>query len=59
LAEIALAWLMRRPGLTAPIASATTEEQIASFGRAARLKLAAEDLIQLEAVSAFEPAKTG
>lgn len=59
LAEVALAWLMTRPGLTAPIASATTEEQIASFGRAARLNLAAEDLAELEKTSAFQPAKTG
>ena len=53
LAEVALAWLMTRPGLTAPIASATTEEQVASFGRAARLELTGEDLAQLETASAF------
>ena len=53
LAEVALAWLLTRPGLTAPIASATTERQIASFGRAAQLKLTGEDLAQLETASAF------
>lgn len=52
LAEIALAWLMTRPGLTAPIASATSDTQVASFGRAARLKLTDEDLAELEAASA-------
>ena len=52
-AEIALAWLLTRPGLTAPIASATTEEQIESFARAARLKLDAEDLADLDAASAL------
>lgn len=53
LAEVSLAWLMTRPGLTAPIASATSEQQITSFGRAARLKLTAEDLGQLETASAI------
>lgn len=59
LAEAALAWLMTRPGLTAPIASATTSEQVESFGRAARLKLTAEDLAELETASAYKTAKTG
>lgn len=59
LAEIALAWLLTRPGLTAPIASATTGEQVASFGRAARLKLTDEDLAELAAASASQDAKTG
>ena len=52
LAEVALAWLISRPGLTAPIASATTEGQVASFGRAVRLRLTEEDLAQLETASA-------
>lgn len=59
LAEVALAWLMTRPGLTAPIASATTTEQVESFGRAARLTLGIEDLAELDAASAYPPAKTG
>jgi len=53
MAEVALAWLMTRPGLTAPIASATTEEQVASFAKAVRLTLTAEDLAELERASAF------
>jgi aryl-alcohol dehydrogenase-like predicted oxidoreductase len=53
LAEVALAWLLTRPGLTAPIASATSEDQIASFARAATLKLTPEDLAELEKASAF------
>lgn len=52
-AEIALAWLITRPGLTAPIASATTVGQVESFGRAARLKLTVQDLADLEQASAF------
>lgn len=59
LAEVALAWLMTRPGLTAPIASATTQEQVESFGRAARLELGPEDLAELAAASAYPAAKTG
>jgi aryl-alcohol dehydrogenase-like predicted oxidoreductase len=53
MAEVALAWLMTRPGLTAPIASATTLEQVESFGRAARLRLTEEDLGELERSSAY------
>ena len=51
-AEVALAWLMARPGVTAPIASATSVEQVGSFAKAASLALAAEDLRALEAASA-------
>ena len=52
LAEVALAWLMARPGITAPIASATNFEQVESFGRAARLELTEEDMAELNAASA-------
>ncbi|MET0298443.1 MAG: aldo/keto reductase, partial [Flavitalea sp.] len=43
-AAIALAWLISRPSVTAPIASATKTSQIDSFVTAASLKLSAEDL---------------
>ncbi|HEX2794415.1 MAG TPA: aldo/keto reductase [Croceicoccus sp.] len=46
-AEVALAWSMAQPGVTAPIASATSVEQVASFARAAALTLSAEDLAAL------------
>jgi aryl-alcohol dehydrogenase-like predicted oxidoreductase len=59
LAEVSLAWLMTRPGLTAPIASATTEDQVASFAKAACLDLTQEDLAELETASAIRSAKTG
>jgi aryl-alcohol dehydrogenase-like predicted oxidoreductase len=36
-AEIALAWLMAREGVTAPIASATSVAQVESFAKAANL----------------------
>ena len=38
-AEVALAWVMARPGVTAPIASATSVEQVDSLVRATELKL--------------------
>ena len=43
-AEVALAWLLAREGLTAPIASVTNREQLASLVKAGQLPLAGEDL---------------
>ena len=51
-AQIALAWLMARPGLTAPIASATSVEQILDLVQATRLRLDREDVEQLDQASA-------
>ena len=48
-AEVALAWLMARPGVTAPIASATSRAHVESFARAAALKLTPEDMEELTA----------
>ena len=50
--EVAIAWLVARQGVTAPIASATSLEQLESLVRAARLRLAPADLARLEAASA-------
>lgn len=50
-AEVALAWLMQREGVTAPIASATSREQLASLVHAAELKLSPEDVARLDAAS--------
>lgn len=49
LAQVALAWLMARPSVTAPIASATTAAQLKELTPAAELKLSAEDLKALDA----------
>ncbi len=46
-AEVALAWLIAQKGVTAPIASATTLDQVDSLVRAARLELAAEEIRSL------------
>jgi aryl-alcohol dehydrogenase-like predicted oxidoreductase len=43
-AEVALAWIIAQPGITAPIASATSVAQLESLARGARLSLAPEDL---------------
>ena len=43
-AEIALAWLVAQPGVTAPIASATSVDQVRSLARGVRLKLSEQDL---------------
>jgi len=51
-AEVALAWVMARSGITAPIASATKVEQVDSLVRAASLKLAADDIAALAKASA-------
>ena len=50
-AEVALAWLSAREGVTAPIASATTVEQVDSLVRAAQLELSAEEIRSLTAAS--------
>jgi aryl-alcohol dehydrogenase-like predicted oxidoreductase len=49
--EVALAWLIARDGVTAPIASATSVEQVDSLARAARLQLSAEELSALTSAS--------
>jgi aryl-alcohol dehydrogenase-like predicted oxidoreductase len=51
-AEVALAWVMARPGITAPIASATRLCQIDSLIRAVSLKLSQDDMAELDKVSA-------
>ena len=51
-AEIALAWIAAQPGVTAPIASATSPEQVASLARAAELTLSPEDIDLLDQASA-------
>jgi len=51
-AEVALAWIMARPGVTAPIASATSIEQVDSLVRATELQLTAADMGALNEASA-------
>ncbi len=51
-AQVALAWFKGRPGLAAPIASATTPDQVAELARAASLYLDAEAVAKLDAATA-------
>lgn len=50
---VALAWLMNKPAITAPIASATKESHLQSFADAAALQLDKEDMQQLDEASAY------
>jgi aryl-alcohol dehydrogenase-like predicted oxidoreductase len=52
-AQVALAWLMARPGLTAPIASATSLEQMNDLIAATELSLDASDIETLDRASAY------
>ena len=51
-AQVALAWLIGRPGVTAPIVSATNLNQLAEILKAARLSLPAEVVAKLDTASA-------
>lgn len=50
-AEVALAWIIARDGVTAPIASATGPDQLDSLVRAAQLSLAADEIALLDEAS--------
>jgi aryl-alcohol dehydrogenase-like predicted oxidoreductase len=51
-ASVALAWLMARPSITAPIASAITLDQLEELIAATRLKLDADAIKRLDEASA-------
>ena len=55
-AQVALAWTIARPGLTAPIASATSVAQWTELAAAARLRLDAAAIEALNQASAESPA---
>jgi aryl-alcohol dehydrogenase-like predicted oxidoreductase len=50
-AQVALAWLMSRPGIAAPIASATSVEQLRELIGSARVSLSAADVAALDSAS--------
>jgi aryl-alcohol dehydrogenase-like predicted oxidoreductase len=50
-AQVALAWLLTRPGVTAPIVSATSLEQLTDTLKAATLTLSDEDVAELTEAS--------
>lgn len=49
--QVAIAWLLARPAVTSPIASATSLAQLQELVAAARLQLAPDDLALLDAAS--------
>ena len=51
-AEVALAWIIAKPAVTAPIASATSVEQVESLIRATELELSKDDMAVLDQASA-------
>ncbi|MDR5736915.1 MULTISPECIES: aldo/keto reductase [unclassified Caballeronia] len=53
-ATVALAWIIARPSVTAPIASATSVTQLESLAAATQLLLSAEDLKTLDEASAWQ-----
>ncbi len=53
-AQVALAWLMARPSITAPIASATSVDQLNDLVGATQLELSASDIELLNQASAYE-----
>ncbi|MBW4028100.1 MAG: aldo/keto reductase [Acidobacteria bacterium] len=55
-ARVALAWLLAQPGVTAPIASATSEKQLEDLIAAPKLKLSPEAIKKLNDVSAPDAA---
>jgi aryl-alcohol dehydrogenase-like predicted oxidoreductase len=50
--RVALAWLIAQPGVTAPIASATNENQLADLVEATKLTLDADSIQKLNEASA-------
>ena len=49
--QIALAWLIARPGVTAPIVSATNPDQLAEMVKVPEIKLTPADVAQIDAAS--------
>ena len=52
-AQVSLAWLIARPSITAPIASATSVEQLKDLVQATKLKLDASSIEQLNQAGAW------
>lgn len=52
-ASVALAWVMARPGITAPIASATSTQQLNDLAKAAQLNLSGEAIELLTTASSY------
>jgi len=55
-AQVALAWLLHKPVVTAPIIGASREQQFAELVKAVDVELSAEDIAELEMVYQPHPA---
>jgi aryl-alcohol dehydrogenase-like predicted oxidoreductase len=51
-AAVALAWLLAKPNVVAPVASATNAKQVVELAQAARVKLTRTQVLELDRVSA-------
>lgn len=56
-AQISLGWLLAKPAITAPIASATTVKQLDELLAATRLDLTADEIEKLDVASAYSKAE--
>ncbi|AMM53002.1 alcohol dehydrogenase [Rufibacter sp. DG15C] len=52
-AQVSLAWLIARPSITAPIASATSLEQVQDLIKATQLILTEHDIMRLDTASSY------
>lgn len=52
-ATVAIAWLLHKPEVTGPIASATTSAQLEDLLKSANLELSSEDMARLDEASAY------
>ena len=52
LSQLALAWLLHQPAMTAPIIGASRPDQVKENARASGVKLSSEDLAQIEQILA-------
>ncbi|GAA1951681.1 hypothetical protein GCM10009816_10660 [Microbacterium aquimaris] len=59
IAQIALVWLLHKPGATSVILGARKDEQLVDNLRAADITLTDDDVAQLDAVSAVKPEYPG
>ncbi len=50
LSQLALAWLLHQPAMTAPITGASRPEQVRENARASGVKLSSEDLAQIQTI---------
>ena len=57
-AQVALAWMLEQPAMTAPIIGANSVAQLQELLGAVTLRLSAEDLAEISEVSDWERART-